>query len=382
MKIKKILIIPILGLSSLFADATVSSYNCGGLKDHYDYLRAVAMQKVASERYNEESSEMAEYERIQSLYLKILFSTDSSELAAALSLWKENNYDNLYEKLTTSPKEAGSINAKWFECVDNAITPYNVRPIVINDSEINEILHNHLLDLTKGQNITLSDENSLNDWLDITRKIMAERIFKHQLKYDIIALQEADYLTPSMFPDHFEVYIPDQQYSVNGLAWNRNKFSFIKELGSIKSKGIVVELLDNESGEIVAIASGHLSGCNPFNIEGQDSEKGDGELHKLLDYLEESAATIKIIAMDSNVTAKHPRMEILKNRGYSLDYKNYLDGTCTSPHQVINTRIDWIAVKLTQKDALIENIPVLGVHLNSAQTNISDHRPIAAKIIY
>ena len=70
----------------------------------------------------------------------------------------------------------------------------------------------------------------------------------------------------------------------------------------------------------------------------------------------------------------------LKNK--AQDFNNYLDGSCSSPYQVINTRIDWIAVKSIDKSARIQNIPVLGVHLNSPETNISDHRPIAAKIIY
>jgi len=382
MNLKKIIILSSVCLSYLFGDATISSYNCGGLKDHYDYLRAVAMHKVSNERYNVEPTLMAEYARIQELYLKILFSKDPKEQALLLETWKERNYEALYKELTASPKEQGSVNAKWYEFVNQVITPYNIRPVEIYDEEVNEMLYNHLLDLTKGQDITLSKESSLNEWLDITRTIMAERIFKHELKYDIIALQEADYLKPTMFPEHFETYIPSQKSSVNGFAWNSKKFEFVRELAFLNKKAVIIELLDKESGDIVAIASAHLTGCNPFKDENGDSVTGNNELEEILQHLEGSEAAIKILAMDSNVTAKHPRMELLRDKGYSIDFNNYLEGTCTSPHQVIDTRIDWIAIKSSKTKVGIENIPVLGVHLNSPQSNMSDHTPIAAKVSY
>ena len=60
-----------------------------------------------------------------------------------------------------------------------------------------------------------------------------------------------------------------------------------------------------------------------------------------------------------------------------------MEPTCTNPYQVLNTRIDWIALKSPNAKAVsVTNIPVLSVGLNNIQTNISDHRPIAAKIAY
>jgi hypothetical protein len=66
-----------------------------------------------------------------------------------------------------------------------------------------------------------------------------------------------------------------------------------------------------------------------------------------------------------------------------LDARNFLEPTCSNPYLVLNTRIDWIAVK-GNRTALpsITNIPVSSVGLNSIETNISDHKPIAAKISY
>jgi len=78
----------------------------------------------------------------------------------------------------------------------------------------------------------------------------------------------------------------------------------------------------------------------------------------------------------------NPRLSLLRDADYTLDYENALDATCTNPWQVLNTRIDWIAIKSFSDDALISNIPVLGVGLNSLQTNISDHKPIAAQITW
>lgn len=145
---------------------------------------------------------------------------------------------------------------------------------------------------------------------------------------------------------------------------------------------------DIESGQIIAVASGHLSGCNPFQVEinertgKPDSAKGDRELQQIIEILKKSEADVKVIAIDSNVTAAHPRLSLLKDAGYSLDYQNYLEPTCTNPYQAISTRIDWIAVKSSDMPTTVHNIPVLGVSLNSPQTNISDHKPVAAKLSY
>lgn len=46
----------LVSLHSLYAtEFTVSSYNCGGLSLHYDYLRAVNMEKLMQERHIAES---------------------------------------------------------------------------------------------------------------------------------------------------------------------------------------------------------------------------------------------------------------------------------------------------------------------------------------
>ena len=93
------------------------------------------------------------------------------------------------------------------------------------------------------------------------------------------------------------------------------------------------------------------------------------------------AADFKLIGMDSNVTSLHPRLSILKDNEYTLDYNNFLEPTCTNPFQILNTRIDWITLKTNQKSH-ITNVPILSVGLNSLQTNFSDHKPIGAKISY
>lgn len=375
--------------SSLFAtEFTVSSFNCGGLSDHYDYIRAVCMHKLVQERYNVEPEEMAQLERIQKVALKILFFSNPVELEEARKEWESGKYSEIFTKLTAHPDDFNSINKIWKEKSAAIVTSYKERPVVIFDEEIRKILQDHFTDLTKGQGITFRAENHVNDWLDVTRRVMAERIFAHELRYDIIALQEADYLDPSVFPSNYDVQFSNTKHSINGVAWNKEKFELVGVIGNIVDRGFAVELLDIESGQVIAVASGHLSGCNPFqmiideNTGISDSSKGDKELQEIIEALQSSKAEIKIIAMDSNVTAMHPRLSLLKEAGYGLDSQKYLDSTCTNPHQVINTRIDWIAVQSLDTPVKIHNIPVLGVGLNSPQTNISDHKPIAAKLFY
>lgn len=245
---------------------------------------------------------------------------------------------------------------------------------MIHDPEVIEMLNGHLKDLAK----TSDSEDALHE----AREIMAKRIFSYHLKQDIICLQEANYLHADLFPSHYEVSL-EGSHSPNGVAWNTQRFECLEKLGDVMGRGIVFKLLDKKNQQTVVVASGHITGCNPYCREENpetgeyDSDKGDGEIQAIIDLLESQEADIKLIGMDSNVTALHPRLKLLKDAGYQLDYENYLEPTCASPYQVLNTRIDWIASK-GAKD--IKNVPVLNVHLNNLQTNMSDHKPIAAKI--
>ena len=75
---KLIILFIIHSCSILYAsEFTISSYNCGGLSDHYDYLRAASMQKIMQERHIAEPENMELIDKIQKLALKILFSTSS-----------------------------------------------------------------------------------------------------------------------------------------------------------------------------------------------------------------------------------------------------------------------------------------------------------------
>lgn len=359
------------------AEFTVSSYNCGGLSDHYDYLRAGAMQKLVREREATEPKNMALNEKIQKLALKVLFAKDEQEKLSAQQQWDRKGYRELAERLTAAPTHADSPNAAWAQKTESTITPYQVRPIVIHDPEVQQMLDDHADNLLKGKEVPVTQRTQM------TRAIMAQKIFAEHLKFDIICLQEADYLDASMFPEQYQVLFGDKSHSVNGLAWNTARFELEENIGDIEGKAFAVQLRDRESGKTVLVASGHITGCSPYRIEGNDSAKGDAELQKLVQVFEDHPADIKVMGMDSNVTALHPRLRILKDAGYQLDYKNHLEPTCTNPHQVLNTRIDWIVLKAEESEgATITNLPVSHVGLNNIQTNISDHKPIATKIAY
>lgn len=351
------------------AEFTVSSYNCGGLSDHYDYLRAVAMQKLMQERHIAEPENMALNDKIQKVALQILFSSDSQDKITAQQEWELKGYEGIIDTLTAP-------NAFWTKKMDALITNYKERPVVIHDEELRQQLEDHLRDLTQGK------EADISELLQEARALMAKRIFAHHLKYDIICLQEADYLDSSILPSHYEVLFSMTSHSKNGVAWNTDRFELVDLVGNIQGRAFVVTLLNKESGKRVTVASGHITGCNPYRVENGDSAKGDAELQAVIEVLDNQEADIMVIGMDSNVTALHPRLNILKDANYQLDSENYLEATCSNPNQVLNTRIDWIALKAHGQDVTVINIPVLGVGLNSIQTNISDHKPIAAKISF
>lgn len=361
-------------------DFTISSYNCGGLSDHYDYLRAACMQKLMQERYIAEPGKMALNEKIQKLALKILFTKNHKERSLAQQEWNQKGYQKILKNLIAAPTGPHSPNYEWFQKANAMISSYHVRPVELFDEEVNGILEDHLKDLAKDENFSSLTES---------RSIMATRIFQYDLKQDIVCLQEADYLDKSMFPEHYEVILSSTSHSKNGVAWNRGRFDLIKTIGNIKDKAFAVQLKDKETGRTILVASGHISGCNPYTVVKDpetgksDSAKGDNELKAIVELFDAEEADIKIIGMDSNVTSLHPRLKILKSAGYHLDYENFLEPTCTNPYQVLNTRIDWITLKSGKEvSASIVNIPVLGIGLNSIRTNMSDHKPVAAKIRY
>ncbi|MFI5343052.1 MAG: hypothetical protein ACHQUC_02400 [Chlamydiales bacterium] len=361
---------------------TISSYNCGALSNHYDYLRAAAMQKIMQERHIAEPENMALNEKIQNLALKILFSPDLQEQMVAQQEWERKGYQQTFEYLTSNPANNNSPNTLWNQKVNRTITSYQIRPVQIYDDEVHQMLNSHLGDLSKNSGVDMSK------LLLETRTIMAERTFLHHLKYDIICLQEADYLDASMFPKNYQVLFSETSHSKNGVAWNKDRFELVERIGNVLGKAFVIQLLDKETGKRILVASGHITGCNPFRVEKNastglnDSAKGDGEIQAIIDLFQKINADIKLIGMDSNVTSLHPRLNILKDAGYRMDSENYLEPTCTNPYQVLNTRIDWIVIKADTNSVLITNIPVLNVGLNNIQTNFSDHKPIAAKIEY
>jgi len=360
---------------------TICSYNCGGLSDHYDYLCAASWEKLMQERYIAEPEAMALNEKIQKVALKLLFSSDSIDKNIAQQEWEQKGYQERFEYLTSAPTERKSPNKIWHEKAKSMITAYNVRPIVVSDAKVNHMLDEHLSDVSKTPNAS-KQEQLQEGWY-----LMATRIFANHLNYDIICLQEADYLTSSMFPENYEVSF-SKSARLNGIAWNKERFELVVPIEEIQDKVFVVQLRDKESAKTILIASGHLTGCDPYHSKKNpktgisDAEAGDRELQAIVDILDSQEADLMIIGMDSNVTSLHPRMKILKNAGYMIDYENYIEPTCTNPYQVLNTRIDWIALKSPVQGVSITNIPVLSIGLNNIQTNISDHKPIAAKIDY
>ena len=362
------------------ASFTVSSYNCGGLSDHYDYLRAATMQQLMKERYRQESQQMALKNRMQAIFLKMIMANSQEEIEDECREWNEGNYGKLFWDSISE-----SSNISWNHKVNQMITPYNVRPVVIFDERVSNFVKRHL------QEITGDMVSELPELLRNGRYMMAKKIFSEHLNQDIICLQEADYLDESVFPDNYEVRFSESDHSVNGIAWNKDRFDLIKVVGAPLDRGFIIKLLDKVDNSIVAVASAHLTGCNPYKNEinpdngRSDSMQGNLELITIMEWMEEQIdPDLLVIGMDSNVTPHHPRLLNLKRYYYQMDTHNELYATCTNPNLVLDTRIDFIAIRprrVIYDDVSITNIPVLGVDLNNIENNISDHKPVAAEII-
>lgn len=397
LKINKLIVLGVFAFAAnLFgAEFTVASYNCGGLSEHYDYLRAGVMQKVMEERHIAEPEIMALNEKIQQLALKKLFSSESDRQTVQME-WELKGYDADCRRLFFHPTDSSSPHAKWYKISSEAISSYKTRPVTIYDDEVADRFHEYLdecLDLPGAR---------LNERLDEARSLIAKRIFARHMKFDVICLQEADYLDDTLFPSHYQLLLTEGKHSKNGLAWNTERFELVESLCDLFGTGAAAKLRDKQTNQNVLVVSGHLTGCDPFTpiyqktsslqscdaavaqpMEKSDCEKGNRELVEILKKLDETPADLRVVGMDFNVTATHPRLEILKEAGYELDCENFLEPTCTNPYYLLNTRIDWIAIKPNLNEKVgIANIPVQSVSLNCLRTNHSDHKPVAAKIRY
>jgi hypothetical protein len=384
MKLVKIFVLLCGFLSVSFLSAsefTVASYNCGGLSERYDYLRAACMEKLMEQRLNAEPGHMQDSDRMQQLALKILFASKPKDKTSAQEEWERRGYQQLSEYLTRAPTVSGSPNAAWYDKANGMITSYRERPVVISDPEVNNELNRYLRSYPENEG---ADRAAA---LEYTLGTLAKQIFTYYVNQDIICLQEADYLKNDFFPKHYVTAFSDSEHSKNGVVWNTKRFELVKKIGDIVGRAFAVMLRDKETGKTVLIASGHISGCDPYRQQKDpttgrlDSDKGDGEIQTVVNLFAKQKADFKILALDSNVTALHPRLQILKKAGYHLDCEHHLEPTCTSPYQVLNNRIDWILCQSKIQSSIV-NLPLQDVPLNSMHSNLSDHKPIAAKIYY
>lgn len=350
---------------------TFGSYNLGCLKDHYDYMIAARMSVLMRDRYREEPLEMALIERIQEVAARRFLATDSMTRELAAMEWDARGYQALIEKITLPPGSEGNIHQKWFERSNAMMSDYKTFPIKIEDQKI--------IDAVMEQVGSLNPQTIL-----LERQRLYQKIVGSALNTDILCFQEADYMPESLLPSWYASVQSNRDKSIQRIAWNADRFELIQNIGDIASdKGFAVLLRDNTTQKTVAVATGHLMGCNPFqrvyDQEGKpDSIKGDKQLSTIIQTLDRTGADVQIVGMDSNVTALHPRLQLLRRAGFAFDGDHFIETTCPSPYFICNTRLDWIAAK----GASVMNMPVMNVDLNSLCTNPSDHKPIAARVHY
>lgn len=339
------------------------------------------MEGLMQERYNAEPEWMAKNEKMQQLAAQMFLAHTEEAKKAARQTWEQGQWESTFNVLVAPPTEEKSLNRVWNAKSAAVLSFYKVRPIVIGEERFKKQLNTHVKDLMGKPSETIHDQ------LPEVYAIMARRIFENHLDYDILCLQEADFLNPSFFPSRYEAVFSEHLYSRNAIAWNKEIFEHVADIGSIMDRALLVQLRHKPSGKELIVVSGHFTGCHPYKVEldpktgGQDSARGDQELTEVLKVLNTRSADLKILAADTNVTAFHPRLRLLYDAGYRADYQNFLEPTCCSPYLILNTRIDWIFFKSAGKDeSVITNIPVLNVSLNNLQNNISDHKPVASRI--
>ncbi len=364
---------------SLPCTFTVGSYNSGGLPGHYDYQRACVMQKIMSQRYEEEPELMQNNFVMQKWGLKKIYQKDPEGERTE----RDRGCSDLFAAICQPPKdEPGNLHFGWFKRVEQAISSYKSaykNAVRIFDLEVKSKLENFI-------GWTRNGATPRYVKLEEARRSLAGKIFEKSLTQHIVCLQEANFLQDFDFPSRYEKQFSRGCNTLTAVLWDKNRFRPLEIIHNIANRAIAVLLEDRFSGKTILVASAHLTGCNPYREEiapngVKDSEKGDAQLQEILERLDCYDVDLKILAIDANVTSLHPRLQWLPRKGYWLDCINYLYPTCTNPYYVLDTRIDWIAVKVRPGlNALGGNLPIDRVRLNGMANNMSDHRPIALEI--
>ncbi len=244
---------------------TVSSYNIGGLISrggtHYDRAMAASMAEVMRVRrlVDVEVGDMSAIEGLQGLFLKTLFSSNQQEVADAVGQ-RDREYNS---------------DLQWY---------------FKNGRQVrNQKASNHLRSILgsyrgQGHAFTVFSEkvrralamplSSQRESEDAACKNKIKEIFRDSLHQDIICIQEANWINHEMFASSkydsiFTTSASSEsratQPSRKGIAWNRDRFAFVKPIESIEKRAIAVQLRDKINNKIVSVVSALVSGCDPFS---------------------------------------------------------------------------------------------------------------------
>lgn len=363
----------------------VISYNCDCLSNNYAYLRSIVLGELIKKRkeinnVNENTNDMIINEEIQKLALKAKFDKDQQSLSSYEQYLKNN--EKLIEQLSS---EDGSI--EWINELNKSMTLFKDRKVNV------DILDNSIKQKFKNET-KINEKNKANivsnDVMKF-RKINFKELFCKKLcPYDIMCLQEADYIEPSMFPKNYNGVFSKASVDKKAIVWDKNRYLCIEVTDELiinkknekENVYFAVQLIDKYFHIRLLVISGHFAGCNPYQpiyTDGKmDSNRGDINCQQTIKFANDKSSKysidITIIGMDTNVTAMHPRMDIIANEDYKIDTTNW-EATSTNPVQIVDTRIDHIAMKSKYSTMKIKNIPINSVLLNDA-FNPSDHKPI------
>lgn len=356
-----------------------------------DFWAARIVNALYSEREVEESSDMAKLAKVQDVALRALCGKPKEgdevidkDIKGIISdannqPWKDKRIKRLAQS-TEENEKMGNLNPDG--------SP--VKHFVVAKDQIKKVAD----DIAKE-----TKEAPVYGWKALSSKVekyRQEMFAKYMQQFaveegsDIIALQECGGYVSSpaelkkRLPKGYSVKLSDGKKRAaggDGIAFNTERFEFKKKLdigkdGKGNERGIAVKLYDKITQKTVVVASAHLAGCNPFHDKKGDGTAGTTLFANMLDAMDKAKADIQIVAMDSNVTATHPRLKELPKHGYKLDCEHHVYPTCVNPLSILNTRLDWIAVKSKDGKGTIENAQIKGVD----KMELSDHKPIAAMV--
>lgn len=225
-------------------------------------------------------------------------------------------------------------------------------------------------DCTKSFELDVDTEEGFDALMSKRRNIAEKYLGKHFKQTSLFFLQETQDLIDCFYDDNYCIVSlnrgSERDIGMAAVAFDKRVYELLhshfpetnKDFGCVVTKSVTLVLRHKPTNQRIIATSAHLTGCYDIHNNMDDATFGNGELVKILKYIEEIAEMWKcsasIIGMDANVAPDHERIKYIKKNNYNVHinstHTNYCFGEKArgTENDVFRT-IDYIACKMFKR---------------------------------